>query len=68
MERFLREREELLKEREAAQLLKRSVHTLRRDRFEGKGLPYIKVGGQVRYPLSRLSQYLDAHTVEPKVV
>jgi hypothetical protein len=64
--RFLKERE-LLKERETAQLLKRSIHTLRRDRFEGKGLPYIKVGGQVRYPVSRIEQYLDAHTVEPKV-
>ena len=55
-----------LKEREVAELIGRSIHTLRRDRFEGKGIPYVKIGAQVIYPTNHVEKYLQDHLVEPE--
>jgi hypothetical protein len=44
---------ELLKEQEVAKLIELSVHWLRRKRWSGGGIPFIKIaegaGGAVRY-------------------
>jgi len=57
---------EYLKEKELAKKIKRSVHTLRRDRFESKGIPYIKIGSQILYPSSSVDRYLEEHLIEPE--
>jgi hypothetical protein len=41
--------ETLLNEREYAHITKRSVASVRRDRFLRQGCPYIKLGALVRY-------------------
>ena len=51
---------ELVTEKEAAVLLKRSVYSLQRDRVLGCGCPYVAVGrGSIRYRLSTIAQYIE---------
>lgn len=52
------ELEELLTEREVASILRRSVQALRNDRCAGRGVPYLKVCGSVRYSPRDLMAYL----------
>ena len=48
-----------LTEHELANYFKVSVHKLRRDRVENRGVPYIKYGRQVRYPVEIIEQFLS---------
>ena len=41
-----------------------SHRTLQRWRAEGNGLPYVKIGGRVRYPLDIIEAYEAEHTHE----
>ena len=59
---------EVVKERQAAQLLGRAVQTLRNDRHLRQGPPYIKLGRSIRYRVCDLMDYLDKHRVEPEAV
>ena len=43
-----------------AELLGCSVRTLERQRLEGNGIPFCRVGRLVRYRLSDVRQYLEA--------
>lgn len=59
------EKEEIMKlmtEQEVAGMLKISVHKLRRDRNIGGGLPFIKLGGAVRYSMAALEDWLASRT------
>lgn len=56
---------EYLVEAETAKYIKRSVHTLRKDRHLGKGLPYVKLGGQVLYRRVDVDRYLEDHVIQP---
>ncbi len=47
-------------EREAANALGLSVHTLRKDRQRERRFPFFKVGRSVRYDLARLREALAA--------
>jgi len=49
---------ELLTERDVAKIMKRSVASLRRDRWLGRGCPYVKVYGSLRYRQSDLIEWL----------
>lgn len=53
----------LMTEKETAVMVGMSVHWLRRKRWEGGGIPFIKMcqGGAVRYSEEVVIQYLDAH-------
>lgn len=53
----------MLSEFEAAELLSISVAKLRRDRWVGTGLPYIRLGRTVRYSVEEISSYLERNTV-----
>jgi predicted DNA-binding transcriptional regulator YafY len=55
-----------LTEYELANYFKVSVHKLRRDRVENRGVPYIKYGRQVRYPVEIIEQFLEDNKVIPK--
>jgi len=43
-----------------------SVSKLERDRWLGKGPPYIKLGGLVRYRREAVITHLDQNTIFPK--
>lgn len=45
---------------EAAEYLTVAPQTLARQRVEGRGPPYLKLGGSVRYDLRDLESWLDA--------
>ena len=50
--------EPLLNEREFAEITGRSVASARRDRFFGKGCPYVKLGFLVKYRPSDVRAYI----------
>jgi hypothetical protein len=52
--------EKLLTDAEVGQILQRKRSTLRRDRFLRKGVPFVKVGRQVRYRLSDVELFLSS--------
>ena len=49
----------LLNEREVARMLGFHVQTLRNQRFNGTGLPYLKIGRAVRYDLFEIQAFLE---------
>ena len=53
----------LMTEKETAVMVGMSVHWLRRKRWEGGGIPFIKMSakGAVRYSEEVVIRYLDAH-------
>jgi len=53
----------LMTEKETAQMVGMSVHWLRRKRWEGGGIPFIKMSrhGAVRYSEDVVQEYLEAH-------
>lgn len=51
--------EKFLTEQEVAEILKISVHKLRRDRTIGGGIPFLKLGNSVRYPSNKLENYIN---------
>jgi hypothetical protein len=53
----------LLSENDLADYLKVSVYKLRRDRVENRGIPYVKYGRTVRYPLDNIVQFQQQNTV-----
>jgi len=50
-------------EKEVAEITTRSINTLRNDRFLKRGLPYHKVGRLVRYELSEIYTWMQAHKI-----
>lgn len=51
---------------ELADLINRSHWAIIMDRKKGRGIPYVRTGGnQVRYRASDIAAYLDANTVRP---
>ena len=53
----------LMTETETAVMVGMSVHWLRRKRWEGGGIPFIKMtdGGAVRYSEDIVQRYLESH-------
>jgi hypothetical protein len=62
------ENDQLLSEREAAELRGLTVHTLRRERFEGRGPQYVKdaTTGAIRYRRGDLRAYIASTLVKPR--
>jgi predicted DNA-binding transcriptional regulator AlpA len=56
--------ERYLRENQVAELLGRGLSTLRRDRMEGRGIPYIKMARQVRYRASDVERFVERHLVQ----
>jgi excisionase family DNA binding protein len=50
----------LIDEHVAAELLACSVKTLRRWRWAGRELPFVKIGRSVRYDMADLAAYVSA--------
>jgi excisionase family DNA binding protein len=52
---------ELLTTRETAELLRCSVRTLDRERADGRGCPWVRIGGRVRYRRADVEAFVAAH-------
>jgi len=50
-------------EKEVSRITGRAVQTLRNERFMGKGFPYIKVGGSVRYNLGDVIEFMEKRKI-----
>ena len=59
------ELETLLTETEYARLVKRSVASVRRDRFLKQGCPYVKLGALVRYRPKDVAEHLEQSLQRP---
>ena len=51
-------------EQEVSKITCRALQTLRNDRHRGRGIPYIKVGRQVRYNLKEVIEFMESHRVK----
>jgi len=56
---------EYLNEKEVAKLTRRSLSTLRNDRCQCKGLPYLKVGRSILYSLDDVIHFLESKKIIP---
>lgn len=55
-----------LTEKEVARITGLSLSTLRNARFQGRGLPYVKLGRSVRYDLKDVVKYMEDRKVIPE--
>jgi hypothetical protein len=55
----------LIDEKQLAKIIKRSVQTLRNERCQGRGLPYIRIGRSIRYDIADVERYLKIHRIDP---
>ncbi len=55
---------QLLTEIKVAQLLGKSVSSLRRDRWLGGGIPFRKLGSHVRYDLEDVLNWINKHPLQ----
>ena len=53
-----------LNENQVSERLGVSVKLLRKHRWEGKGLPYVKFGARVLYAEPEVDEYLQKHRIE----
>ena len=53
--------EELLTAGETAQLLRCSLRTLDRERADGRGCPFVRIGGRIRYRRADVEAFVAAH-------
>ena len=51
-------------ERQASKILGLAVQTLRNLRFRREGPNYCKFGRSVRYPITDLREYIEAHKIQ----
>ncbi len=49
----------LLTEHEVSRVIGRAVSTLQKDRVEGRGVPFVRVGRLVRYRESDVQAYIE---------
>ena len=56
---------QVVDEKEAAQMMKRAIQTLRNDRHLRRGCPYLKIGKSVRYLLSDINEFLLNGRIDP---
>ena len=53
-----------LNENQVSERLGVSVKLLRKHRWEGKGLPYVKFGARILYAEPEVVEYLQKHRIE----
>jgi predicted DNA-binding transcriptional regulator AlpA len=53
---------DLLNQAQLAALLGKSEYWVERCRWDGSGVPYVKIGRSVRYRRSDVDKFLSAHT------
>jgi len=53
-------------EKHVSQITGRALQSLRNDRFQGKGIPYVKLNRSVRYSVEDVIQYMESRKVTPR--
>jgi hypothetical protein len=56
----------LIDEKQLAKIIKRSVQTLRNERCQGRGMPYIRIGRSIRYDIADVERYIHLHRIAPE--
>ena len=56
----------LFSPRETSVMIGRAEQTLANERFEGRGLPYVKWGRAVKYRFSDILAEIEARTINPE--
>ena len=57
-----------INEHQVAEITGRALSTLRNERSRGLGIPYIKIGRSVRYDLTDVISFMDAHKVKTQSI
>ena len=57
-----------LTETQCAAITNIALSTLRNQRFERRGIPYVKLNRSVRYSLQDILDYMQAHRIETEEV
>lgn len=60
----LQQLEQLIDEKQLAEITGKALQTIRNDRCKKKGVPYIKLGRSIRYSLSDIARYIDENRIE----
>jgi len=55
----------LFSPKETSELIGRAEQSLANDRFEGRGLPYVKWNRSVKYHLVDILTHIKAHRIDP---
>lgn len=55
-----------LGESQVSEITGRALQTLRNDRFNGMGIPYVKFGRSVRYSLADVVQFMESRKIIPE--
>lgn len=58
---------EYLTEDEVSKITRLAKQTLRNDRCQGRGIPYVKIGRSIRYPSPDVHGYMQSHKIVPEV-
>jgi predicted DNA-binding transcriptional regulator AlpA len=53
-------------EREVSTITGRALPTLRNDRFNKRGIPYIKLGRSVRYRLADVLEFMESRKINTR--
>ena len=61
-----REVDEYIDEREVKRITKRALPTLRNDRFNKRGIPYVKLGRSVRYRLADVLEFMESRKINTR--
>jgi predicted DNA-binding transcriptional regulator AlpA len=57
-----------LREDEVSKITSRALSTLRNERFNRKGIPYVKVGRSVRYSYEDVVQFMEQRKIQTELV
>ena len=57
-----------LTEHEVSEITSRSLSALRKDRHFGRGIPYSKLGRQVRYAQADVDRYMTSCRIETRAI
>lgn len=60
----MRDLSKYVTENEVADLTSLSVQRLRNDRFQQKGIPYVKIGRSVRYNLEDVVNFMESRKIQ----
>jgi hypothetical protein len=63
LQKVMEQDDRWVSEKELAPLIGRGMSTIRKDRMFGRGVPFVKIGGSIRYRLSDVVKFMEAHTL-----
>ena len=55
-----------INEKEVSNITGMAVQTLRNDRFNGRGIPYVKKNRSVRYLYQDVIDYMESRKIQPR--